>query len=588
MGARHRSTSPPRAVAPTTRSPFIPPLHSPSYCSASSPVTPSLLPLLSPGALTMRRAAWSAVASLRRSAIATTRDAPRRTATTSTGSPAAHTPRDPLAHASADHWWRNFAHSCNRHPAAGGGGSAGNASSHPGPAITRATRQFSASSAGGSGSGGGGRAGGRQAEWYVDRHGVRHFQRRGPLAWLVQATSRQSTHGGWRVSPEVVVLAVGVTGGAAAWVYVSHVQEVPYTLRRHWVLLSVAQEKRIGEEAFQEVREQHRDRLLPSTSAEALRVRHVATKIIQATTEHVDPGKPPQVEYCPLSPSSSHPAHHPISTPTPSASGAVGGGKQGGGGGGIGGASGEGGGGGGQGDALLEDSEWLDRQQRQAQAVGGEGRPFEEHLKGLTWQVAVVDAPVLNAFCLPSGKVVVFSGLLKRCPDDDHLATVIGHEVAHIVARHGAERMSSAMLLAVVQMIIVNFLLSWPGFIRTASDLLISLPFSRMHELEADRIGLMLMAKAGYNPDAAPGVYEMLDHASSGGKERRPAPAPEGADKAGWGDFMSTHPAGTRRAALLRGSASMQEARRVYQETVEREAGVRGQVWGGGDSWFGF
>ncbi|CAI5517047.1 unnamed protein product [Closterium sp. Naga37s-1] len=489
----------------------------------------------------------------------------------------------PLPAPDADHWWRNFAHSCNRHPAAGGGGSAGNASSSPGPAITRATRQFSASSAGGSGSGGGGRAGGRQAEWYVDRHGVRHFQRRGPLAWLAQATSRQTAHGGWRVSPEVVVLAVGATGGAAAWVYVSHVQEVPYTQRRHWVLLSVAQEKRIGEEAFQEVREQHRDRLLPSTSAEALRVRHVATKIIQATTEHVDPGKPPRVEYCPLSPSSSAPAHHPASTPSPPASGAVGGGKQGGGEGATGGAAGEGGG-----DALLEDSEWLDRQQRQAQAVRGEGRPFEEHLKGLTWQVAVVDAPVLNAFCLPSGKVVVFSGLLKCCPDDHQLATVIGHEVAHIVARHGAERMSSAMLVAVVQMIIVNFIVSWPGFIRTASDLLISLPFSRMHELEADRIGLMLMAKAGYNPDAAPGVYEMLDHASSGGKERRPAPAPEGADKAGWGDFMSTHPAGTRRAALLRGSASMQEARRVYRETVEREAGVRGRAWGGGDSWFGF
>ncbi|CAI5514063.1 unnamed protein product, partial [Closterium sp. Naga37s-1] len=336
------------------------------------------------------------------------------------------------------------------------------------------------------------------------------------------------------------------------------------------------------------VREQHRDRLLPSTSAEALRVRHVATKIIQATTEHVDPGKPPQVEYCPLSPSSTAPAHRPISTPSPSASDAVAGGKQGGGGEGMGGAAGDGDAGGGQGDALLEDSEWLDRQQRQAQAVWGEGRPFEEHLKGLTWQVAVVDAPVLNAFCLPSGKVVVFSGLLKRCPDDSQLATVIGHEVAHIVARHGAERMSSAMLVAVVQMIIVNFLLSWPAFIRTASDLLISLPFSRMHELEADRIGLMLMAKAGYNPDAAPGVYEMLDHASSGGKAQRPAPAPEGADKAGWGDFMSTHPAGTRRAALLRSSASVQEARRVYRETVEREAGGRGRMWGGGDSWFGF
>ncbi|GJP37495.1 hypothetical protein CLOM_g21893, partial [Closterium sp. NIES-68] len=553
---------------------------------------------------TMRRAASYFFFSLRRSAATSGREGSRSssssatTTTTTISSSTARTLRGSHTPAGAGQWWRALV-SPSRHPAAGGAGRAagggGNASSANGggcgPVVLLATRRFSASSAGGSGGGGGGVARGREAEWYVDRHGLRHFQRRGALSWLAQASSKHSAHGGGgrRVSPEVALAVVGVAGGAVAWVYVSHVQEVPYTQRRHWVLLSVAQEKRIGEEAFQQVREQHRDRLLPSTSAEALRVRHVATKIIQATTEHVDPGKPPLVEYCPLSPSSNHPSHHPISTPSPSGAlgGGENGGKQAGAEGGSGGA-GEGGGGGGHGDALLEDSEWLDKQQRQAQAARGEGRPFEEHLKGLTWQVAVVDAPVLNAFCLPSGKVVVFSGLLKRCPDDSQLATVIGHEVAHIVARHGAERMSSAMLVAAVQLFIVNFVLSWPGFIRTASDLLISLPFSRMHELEADRIGLMLMAKAGYNPDAAPGVYEMLDHASSG-KERGPPRAPEGAGTAGWGDFMSTHPAGARRAALLRGSASMEEARRTYQETVESTEGHRqGGLWGGGESWFRF
>lgn len=139
-----------------------------------------------------------------------------------------------------------------------------------------------------------------------------------------------------------------------------------------------------------------------------------------------------------------------------------------------------------------------------------------EDLPGAQWEFVVFDSDQANAFCLPGGKVGVFKGILPITQDEDGLATVIGHEVAHAAARHGAERMSQALaaqtggqLLGVglssadprVQSL---FQLAYP----IGAQLGVLLPFGRKQESEADRIGLTYMARAGYNPEAAVGFWQ--------------------------------------------------------------------------------
>lgn len=150
------------------------------------------------------------------------------------------------------------------------------------------------------------------------------------------------------------------------------------------------------------------------------------------------------------------------------------------------------------------------------------------------WEVKVVDSPQKNAFCLPGGKIVVYSGILPITQDDAGLATVIGHEVAHALARHGAERVSQSLLaqgaLAGANVALSNKSLEQQQGILSALGLGLQLgvllPFSREHESEADRIGLILMAKAGYDPQSAIGLWERM---SSSGAQQPP-------------EFLSTHP----------------------------------------------
>lgn len=151
------------------------------------------------------------------------------------------------------------------------------------------------------------------------------------------------------------------------------------------------------------------------------------------------------------------------------------------------------------------------------------------------WEFKVIDSDQANAFCLPGGKVAVYTGLLPITQSEAGLAAVIGHEVAHVLARHGAERLSQNMVTQGL-MLGANIALTQQnnknqGAIMSAlgigAQVGVLLPFSRAHESEADKVGLILMAKAGYDPKAAVGVWQRM-------KLKGGAKPPE---------FLSTHPA---------------------------------------------
>lgn len=165
-------------------------------------------------------------------------------------------------------------------------------------------------------------------------------------------------------------------------------------------------------------------------------------------------------------------------------------------------------------------------------------------LKNFAWEFNVVDDPTVNAFCMPGGKVVVYTGILKVTQNEDALAVVMGHELAHALANHGNERMSQGLVaqLGLTSLDIAlsqkptqtrNLLMSAAG---AGAQVGVLLPFSRKHESEADEIGLYLTAMAGYNPSEAAPFWERMNKSGGG----RPP------------EFLSTHPDPKRRSQDLR------------------------------------
>lgn len=179
---------------------------------------------------------------------------------------------------------------------------------------------------------------------------------------------------------------------------------------------------------------------------------------------------------------------------------------------------------------------------------------LKNELSGYNWQFNVVDEQTINAWCMPGGKVVVYTGLLPVTQDEGSLAVVMGHEIAHAVARHGNQRMSEAMLVqfgatmlsvAVSQkpQVVQNIFLQSFGI---ASGLG-SLKYSRKHETEADKMGLIFAAMAGYDPEVAVTFWERM--AASGGQK-----PPE---------LLSTHPSDETRIKDIK--AFMPEAKKYYK-----------------------
>jgi predicted Zn-dependent protease len=172
------------------------------------------------------------------------------------------------------------------------------------------------------------------------------------------------------------------------------------------------------------------------------------------------------------------------------------------------------------------------------------------------WEFAVIeDDKTPNAFALPGGKVAIYTGILKYTQDEAGLATVVGHEVGHVLARHGAERMSQ-YLLAQLGAVALNVAIKDQSPATVAAinagygvgtTVGVLLPFSRVEESEADHIGLILMAKAGYDPRTALAFWQRM--AEVGG-EKPPA-------------FMSTHPTDEKRIDQIK--QWMPEAMAVYK-----------------------
>ncbi|WP_051132508.1 M48 family metallopeptidase [Thermodesulfatator atlanticus] len=167
--------------------------------------------------------------------------------------------------------------------------------------------------------------------------------------------------------------------------------------------------------------------------------------------------------------------------------------------------------------------------------------------KNYDWEFKVIDKPkTINAFCLPGGKVFVYTGILPIAKNEAGLATVLSHEIAHAIARHGAERMSIAMVATFGEALLASMLdlknpetkrifLTAYGLGATVGVLL---PYSREQEYEADTIGLYLMAKAGYDPREAVRFWERMRAAAKG----RPRPP----------EFLSTHPADEKRIEAIK------------------------------------
>jgi predicted Zn-dependent protease len=142
------------------------------------------------------------------------------------------------------------------------------------------------------------------------------------------------------------------------------------------------------------------------------------------------------------------------------------------------------------------------------------------------WEVVVFDNEQINAFALPGGKIGVYTGILNVAKTPDQLASVMGHEIGHVIAEHGNERMSIATL-SNLGLQITNVGLKSAGVTDSNQALMmagagllaqygVNLPFSRAHESESDLIGLQLMAKAGFDPNAAPQLWENMAVASAG------------------------------------------------------------------------
>jgi predicted Zn-dependent protease len=163
---------------------------------------------------------------------------------------------------------------------------------------------------------------------------------------------------------------------------------------------------------------------------------------------------------------------------------------------------------------LNNDAPQVQRVRAIAQRLIPHGSRFNPKAAQWQWEVNVIDAPSVNAFCMPGGKIMVFDGLIDRLKlSDDELAAVIGHEIAHALLEHGRARMSEQVLKNVgVNLAAAYFGLSDVGAsaLAQAAQLAVSLPYSRGHETDADLVGLEIAARAGYDPRAAVTVWRKM------------------------------------------------------------------------------
>jgi predicted Zn-dependent protease len=192
---------------------------------------------------------------------------------------------------------------------------------------------------------------------------------------------------------------------------------------------------------------------------------------------------------------------------------------------------------------------------------------MEEEAASYRWEFSLIDGEEVNAWAMPGGKVAIYRGILPVTRDETGLAVVMGHEIAHVVARHGSERLSQGLLTQLGGMALSTALAQRPEETRqlwmtafgAGAQLGVLLPYSRLHESEADRLGLIFMAMAGYDPSQAAAFWERM-------AQQRGGPSPP--------EFLSTHPADQTRIRNLQ--EALPEAMRYYQPpTPLQPAGPR-------------
>jgi predicted Zn-dependent protease len=172
-------------------------------------------------------------------------------------------------------------------------------------------------------------------------------------------------------------------------------------------------------------------------------------------------------------------------------------------------------------------------------------RNMSRELQDYEWEFNLVENPEVNAWCMPGGKVVIYTGILPLTEDEAGLSVVMGHEIAHAVAKHGNERMSQGLITQMGGMALSKALEEkpdktqelWMVAFGIGAQFGVLLPYSRLHENEADHLGLIFMAMAGYDPHKAVEFWGRMAK-MKGGKT-----APE---------FMSTHPSDERRIRKIR------------------------------------
>ncbi|OAV99126.1 hypothetical protein PTTG_09176 [Puccinia triticina 1-1 BBBD Race 1] len=263
-------------------------------------------------------------------------------------------------------------------------------------------------------------------------------------------------------------------GAAGGIYYVSHLEKVELTGRWRFMDTSIQAEIATGEEVYMETLAQFRSKLLPPTHPTTRFITSVAQKIIQASELAQRPDESI--------------------------------------------------------DNLTSSSPEFDDWASPGSSFSSDPRPVPD------WKIHVIDEPkIQNAFVIPGGKIFVFTGILPICQNEAGLATVLGHEVAHQVLRHPAERMSSLKVIFLLTTLLSVIGLD-PGTCRAAVTLLMTLPNSRRSEIEADQIGLNIMASACYDPREAIGVWKRMDEHDRSSRTARKAT-----------EFLQTHPTHDRR-----------------------------------------
>jgi len=182
---------------------------------------------------------------------------------------------------------------------------------------------------------------------------------------------------------------------------------------------------------------------------------------------------------------------------------------------------------------------------------------LSSRLSGYNWEFNLVEDDQVNAWCMPGGKVVVYTGILPVTNDETGLAVVLGHEIAHAIAEHGNERMSQQLLQQVgaVGLMVamkdepVQTQALWLSVYGVGTTLGVILPYSRTQESEADHLGLIFMAMAGYDPYEAPEFWKRMAESKQGGQP------PE---------FLSTHPSDQTRINDI--TAWIPEAMKYYKK----------------------